>query len=144
MQEHQFWEIIELLNVQNLKKSIKLLSECSESDIFDFENILSEKLFQLDTQKHAEAFGNKTDEYFSVDNFLYQRCFVVQQGIEFYKRFLMNPFAIPENNTFEPLLYISEKAYKLKTGNDNFVPVSSFSYETYSNTKGWKINSVVL
>jgi len=39
----------------------------------------------------------------------------------------------------EELLYLPQKAYELKTGGEEFLPVSSnLSAETGSNLKGWE------
>jgi hypothetical protein len=44
---------------------------------------------------------------------------------------------MPEDLTFEPLLYAALHAYKRKTGKD-FMYIPTHNYETYSNKAGWE------
>jgi hypothetical protein len=43
---------------------------------------------------------------------------------------------MPKDLTFEPLLSLAAKAYKLKTGK-TFDYSSHFNFETYGNKEGW-------
>jgi Protein of unknown function (DUF4240) len=50
-------------------------------NIHQFQDILSEKLWRLDTEKHANAsLNNDPNAILSVDYFLYDRCCVVANG----------------------------------------------------------------
>jgi hypothetical protein len=139
-----FWQAINMLDWQKegddeevTEPLINFLSEQPIGHIYRFSDILSEKLWQLDTYTHAKIFLDDPDEegLLSVDDFLYTRCAVVANGQDYYEKILHNPHLMPSDLTFEPLLYV--KAYKRKTGK-NFSPISAYNYETYSNKKGWQ------
>jgi hypothetical protein len=142
---NDFWELIGHLDWSKegddaavVEPVIALLAQRPLSHIYRFANILSEKLWYLDTKSHAQVFlDDPEDDYLSVDDFLYTRCAVVANGNDFYQNVLHNPSEMPQDLTFEPLLYIALQAYKRKTGKD-FLAVPSHNYETYSNKKGWE------
>lgn len=138
--EDDFWSIINLLDssaetrAKVLEPAIKALAEGPISHIYLFEDILAEKLFQLDTRKHADAAYAKG--HFSEDGFLYVRAAVVASGQEKYQQVLQDPTTIPANEDFEPLLSVASKAFEQKTGSPfDYIPPTN--YETYSNTAGW-------
>lgn len=141
-----FWKAINLLDwakegddEQVTERLINFLSEQPIGHIYRFSDMLSEKLWHLDTSAHAKVFLDDPNEegLLSVDDFLYTRCAVVANGQEYYEKILHNPNLMPADLTFEPLLYVALKAYKRKTGK-NFSPISAYNYETYSNKKGWQ------
>ena len=143
---NDFWQIIEQLDWSKegdddavLEPVIQILQNQSLANIYRFSDILSEKLWHLDTRNHAQVFLNDptTKGYLSVDDFLYARCAVVANGRDFYQKVLKNPTKMPKEVTFEPLLYIVMDAYKRKTGKE-FMSIPAFNYETYSNKEGWK------
>lgn len=145
--ETDFWSAINLLNwseVPNDEKVVRplidALAEKPIPAIYRFSDILAEKLWLLDTYRHAKVFLDNPDEggVLSVDDFLYARCAVVANGQTYYEKILENPQLMPSDSGFEPLLYVALSAYKLKTGK-NFTPFYAFNYETYSNKKGWQI-----
>lgn len=144
--EADFWNVIKLLDwskeeddSQVVAPLINYLALQPLAHIYRFSDILSEKLWQLDTRAHAQVFLDDPEEegYLSVDDFLYTRCAVVANGKDYYEKVLNNPQLMPPDLTFEPLLYIALKAYKQKT-NKHFISASAFNYETYSNKKGWE------
>lgn len=47
---------------------------------------------------------------------------------------------IPIEETFEPLLYVPEKVYLLKTGKE-LLHVPQYCDETYSNHSGWSADT---
>ncbi len=144
MSEGVFWEVIRLLgwsHQDNLKPAVKALTKMSEEDIFQFENIMAEKLYRIDTKKLAEhVYGNEQET--SMDDFLYVRCAVVANGETFYDSVLNNQFPdtlkAPDGITFEPLLYLAMEAYKKKTGEEIDFIDTDYSYETCSNEEGWQ------
>ena len=148
MDEKEFWRIIGLLNWKRSgdddavpKPAVKDLARKSLEDIEAFEEILSQKLYALDTLAHARRMG--TDAYvddkhhFSVDAFLYARCCVVANGREFYESVLSDPADFPEDMDFEALLELASTAYELKSGKAPELLKTSVSYETFSNQAGW-------
>lgn len=141
--EASFWSIIGLLDWSKeegiLSPAIQQLATLSILDIYQFQNILAEKLYALDQQIFAQNIGSRSynsDQHFSADSFLYARACVVANGQKFYETVLADPTKMPKEFTFEPLLYLAADAFKQKTGEDwTYLP--EVSYETYSNTKGW-------
>lgn len=140
-----FWNTINLLDWTNeedddkvVKPVVDYLTDLPLSHIYRFSDILSEKLWHLDTRAHAQVFLDDPEEegYLSSDDFLYTRCAVVANGQTYYENVLHNPEQMPKDLTFEPLLYIALVAYERKTGK-NFIAISAYNYETYSNKQGW-------
>ena len=139
LSDEQFWQIISLLDWTKLDDDegvvapvVIHLSSLPVSFIYQFEDKLSEKLYQLDTRQHAI----KSPKPLSVDVFLYTRCAVVANGEEAFKAVLKDPTQMPDDVDFEPLLYIASDAYALKTGKP-FEYLPTFSIETYANKGGW-------
>lgn len=126
-----FWESINLLdwthegdNEKIIQPLVQFLSQKEVADIELFAEILSQKLAKLDHTAWRQAvYPDMSD--FSADEFLYIRCCVVANGRDFYDSVLRKPADMPQNLDFEPLLYVAEKAYRLKTGKDDWAYVSS-------------------
>lgn len=147
LSEAAFWQIIAMLDLEDENKddvsiapAVEYLSQLSTDAIEAFEDILSNKLYLLDGRQFAENIGENAyqgeDHAFSADGFLYARCFVVAQGEVFYTHVLEDPKAMPKNKTFEALLSISSKAFKLKTGK-SFEYTPTHIIETFANAAGW-------
>lgn len=145
MDEEQFWQIISLLdwgrkrNEDISAPAVQALSRYPEADIYRFEDLLAQKLFALDGAKFAKSlgWGDSSNRHFSVDIFLYARCCAVANGRVFYENVLKKPSLMPKDHTFEPLLYMAEKAHRLKTGADRYDYLPASSYETFSNHDAW-------
>ncbi len=149
MNEDRFWEIIEKLdwNKENandiLAPAAEALSQYSEQDIRQFSEILARKLYNLDGERFAreldpeDAYSDDEDAYFSVDVFLYARCLVVANGRTFYEEVMRDPSKMPKGYDFEPLLYLANNAWELKTGQDDYFQYTEYWYETFSNPEGW-------
>jgi Protein of unknown function (DUF4240) len=146
LSEAHFWEIISLLDWSKsgndeavTEPAIAQLASGSIRHIFEFADLLSEKLYALDDRKYALHIGEDAwspDRYFSVDNFLYARCCVVANGKDMYEKVLHDPAQMPKDITFEELLYIPSAAYMRKTGKQyDYTP--AYPIETFSNQKGW-------
>jgi Protein of unknown function (DUF4240) len=143
--EKDFWNIISKLdwtdeenNEQILAPAIKALQQLSIAQIYQFNDKLSEKLWQLDTKSHAQPLIEEDkDGYFSEDEFLYARCCVVANGQIYFEKILNNPTDFPTDKTFEDLLYIASEAYNRKTGK-KFIIAPAYNYETGSNKMGWQ------
>lgn len=141
-----FWHVISLLdwdqeeNEAILEPALNFLSQKSESNIQQFQEMLAQKLFALDKKVFAENLGEdayQNNHPFSPDYFLYARACVVANGKEYYQRVLNDPRQMPEGYTFEPLLSLAKKAYFRKT-KKTFEYRPSVSYETFSNPEGWE------
>lgn len=143
--DEDFWECIGLLDWSDesdddrvIAPVVRALESMPLAHIYRFFDILSEKLWRLDTRDHARVFLDDPEEegYLSSDDFLYVRCAVVANGREYYEKVLHGPSKMPKDLTFEPLLHIALRAYKAKTGKE-LIAVPSYNYETYSNKEGW-------
>lgn len=147
MDEALFWEVIAAFNWKKtgdddavLKPALKKLVAMEVTDIQEFAEILSEKLYQLDGLAYASNIGPDSyqdGKHFSVDYFLYVRCCVVANGKEYYELVRHNPTEMPEEMDFEALLYLADEAYNQKMGTEDENLFTRLSYETYSNEKGW-------
>jgi hypothetical protein len=143
--ETNFWQLMGLLDWSQevdaaiITPATQFLETQSLAHLYRFSDMLAEKLWHLDTRKHAQVFLDdpENEGELSVDDFLYARCAVVANGQAFYEKILQNPSQMPVEVTFEPLLYLVANAYKRKTGKI-FTHVSAFNPETYSNKRGWK------
>jgi hypothetical protein len=141
--EEQFWQLIELFDWKQKNRAdivlpaVMRLSSMPVSAIYLFEDFLSEKLFHIDTKEHAKAYMNQqTDDYFSVDDFLYVRCAVVAEGRAYYEKIKNNPSELSSDIDFEHILSVAADAYKHKTGRIfEYSPL--YNYETKSNTEKW-------
>lgn len=142
-----FWEVIEKIDWtkeddrERMQPAIDYLAKRKVSEIKQFQESLTYKLYLLDTKEHAENIGEDSfkddDSYFSVDNFLYVRCCVIANGQEYFESVLKNPKNMPKDMDFEPLLYMAEEAYE-KRMNKELEYETGCDYETFSNYKGWK------
>ncbi len=141
--DEEFWQIISLFDWSKkdaddiMAPAMNKLAGMPVVNIYLFADKLSEKLHQLDTRLHGEAYlKNEGGDYLSVDDFLYVRCAVVAEGKAYFDKVLQNPSEFPEDISFEPLLNLPDQAYELKTGR-TFDYIPTVSYETYSNKKAW-------
>jgi len=148
MNENEFWSIIGMLNWEEsgddeavVEPVVNYLSQKTDEEIFQFEELLAQKLFALDTKVHAKEIGEDAyvneDEYFSVDGFLYSRCVVVANGKELFQNVLENPKEFPKDMEFEAILYVAQEAYEQKNDKE-WEYVCPTDYETYKNANGWK------
>lgn len=145
LSEVRFWDIISMLDwskTENdqavVEPAIAFLAAGPVRHIFDFADLLSEKLYALDGRKYAMNIGADSwshDRYFSVDNFLYARCCVVANGKELYEQTLHDPTQMPKDLTFEELLYVAIEAYERKTGK-KYDYTTRYPVETYCNRAG--------
>ncbi len=147
MSDDVFWRIISLFNWKKLgddeaviEPAVAALVQMDVADIEQFEEILAEKLYALDTEAHAREIGEEAfqpGKHFSVDWFLYERCAVVANGREFHASVLADPAQMPKDMEFEAILSVGSSAHERKTGQelDHVTPVS---YETFSNRAGWQ------
>lgn len=143
MDEQQFWEIIGLFDwsEQNdaqavMQPAIDYLSKLSLEELKRFDEILTNRLYMLDSYQYAQSTGFGT-EHFSVDMFLYNRCFVVARGKTFFERVFNEPTLMSFDFDFEDLLYLVSEA-AIQQGIDNYESDTQISYETFSNEEGWK------
>ena len=141
-----FWKTMELCDWDHegnddlvLEPVIKYLSSKEDAEIFEFENLMSELLYALDTRKLAKQCREKIGS-FSEDGFLYSRCVALINGETYYRIALRGKFPRMWTMEFESLLYVAPRAWALKhQKNESEYPnIPPVSYETGSNTDGWK------
>ncbi|MBP8239917.1 MAG: DUF4240 domain-containing protein [Saprospiraceae bacterium] len=140
--EDQFWDWIKLLDWTQLpneemvvEKLVNTLAKAPIRHIYDFYDMLSEKLYALDSAVYAVSAGLPAANV-SADHFLDIRSCVVANGKEYYHEVLNNPEKIPRDTWFEILPYVASMAYERKTGKEfNYAP--RFNYLTFSNKDGW-------
>ncbi len=143
LNEPAFWALIGQLdwtrsdNESVIESVVAALAQMPVANIYQFQDLLSEKLWKLDTRAHAAVFTDNDNDSLSVDDFLYARCGVVANGKDFYQKILDTPNEMPLDTTFSPLLRVAKKAYERKTGKKMTI-VPAFNYETYSNEQGWQ------
>ena len=143
MSETFFWNIIHLVdwtkdtNAEVFQPVLTYLSELDLIQTHAFQNILTEKLYTLDTKAHAERIGefafNEQDS-FSTDLFLYARCYQIAKGQKNYNNALLHPEQMIPNQYFEELLDVFQRTIDLPKEE---VSNHSLSYETYSNYTAW-------
>jgi hypothetical protein len=149
MNELIFWKTIELFDWDEtgdddlvMEPACIALAEMDVDAIYEFDNILARKLFELDTREHCRACyageldPDNGDHYISADDFLYSRCVVVANGRDFYASVIASPTNMPQDMEFEALLYLAAHAYERKTGKE-YEHGTPVSYESFKNSAAW-------
>ena len=148
LSEADFWALIDLLDWQQtgnddavIEPIVLSLCRGPLRHIYDFKDILSQKLYWLDTAAHARQIGkgafHPDTHDFSTDGFLFARCCAVANSRNQYEAIRQNPELMPKNLEFAPLLRIANKAHRRAHGTV-LRYVSAYSIETFSNRKGWQ------
>lgn len=147
LSEQDFWDLIALLDWQKegddeavIEPVISALAASPLRHIYDFKDILSQKLYLLDTAQHAAQIGEMAykegSEKFSPDSFLFTRCCAVSNGRDAYEKARLNPTAMPKDLEFAPLLRVANEAYR-RQKRTLMRYVAAYPIETFSNEKGW-------
>jgi len=144
--EDVFWSLIARLALRRrdhraaVRPLIEALTDLPAEDIREFDEVLAEKLYALDTVAHARSIGawayKGPDEVFSADGFLYARLMAVAKGRAFYERALADPRRMPKDQDFEALLSAAWRAFEAKTGQD-YDRLTRLDFESFSNRAGW-------
>lgn len=145
MDEALFWEILASFNWKRvgddeavMRPAEKKLASLSVNDIFAFDEMLAEKLYQVDGEQYAAAcYPGEDIKRISADSFLYDRCSVLLNGRAFYEAVVADPTKWPVGMEFESLLYLAERAYARKTKSEEYPYSTTCSFETGSNKAGW-------
>ena len=146
MTEEVFWDIIGMLDWEKegdddavLEPAINFLSDFPIPEISRFQDLLSEKLHQLDGEQYARHIGESAyggHRHFSADGFLYARCCAVANGRLFYQHVIGHSEDMPKDLEFEALLRLADSACVKKTGK-HLEHIPAFNYETGFNSQGW-------
>lgn len=140
-----FWTTMELCDWSKegdddkvLNPLIKYLSKQDDPIIFEFDDLMTELLYDLDTEKLADQ-CEKVDPLMCDDTFLYSRCAALINGPDFYEKVKRGGMKKVWGMDFEALLYVPGKAWALKhrRSADDYPHISPLSYETGSNEEGW-------
>lgn len=141
-----FWNTMELCDWENegddtkvLKPVIEHLSRQNDNKIFEFDNLMTELLYALDTRELA-AQCEKADPFMSDDTFLYSRCVALINGAEYYEKVKKGKEKSVWNMEFEALIYVPQKAWALKhqASVDAYPHATPLSFETGANEEAWK------
>ena len=141
-----FWNTMKLCDWEKegdddkvLEPVIKYLSEQDDRIIFEFEDLMTELLYNLDTKKLAEQ-CEKADSQMCDDTFLYSRCVALINGPTYYEKVKQGKEKNVWTMEFESLLYVPQEAWALKHQNsiDEYPHISPLSFETGSNEDGWE------
>ena len=140
-----FWKIIKSCNWKHqgddtkvIQPLIEKLSKLEDADIFLFNDMMTELLYQLDSKELFAEFTNFLG-YENEEHFLYSRCAALINGEDFYYRLLNNEEFIWDME-FESLLDVLEATWELKHKNNNYIHNTTLSYETRSNKAKWDEN----
>ncbi len=121
-----------------LKPLVEYLSRQSDEEIFSFDDIMTELLYDLDTRKNFKTACKVCDQ--SDDTFLYSRCVALINDEEYYEKVKQGKIKDVWEMEFEALLYVPCSAWAKKHDSDidDYPYMTALSYETGSNTDGWK------
>ena len=122
-----------------VKPVIEYLSKLEDEEIFAFDDIMAELLYELDSRKLFDL-ARKYDKNVSDDSFLYSRCVGIMNGEEYFKAALQGKVADLWKMEFEAALYVPSQAWALKHGKDpsEYPHVTPQCIETGSNAEKWK------
>jgi hypothetical protein len=149
MDDGTFWDLIAKLDWRDeddddavVEPLVRALALLPDAEIGSFQEILAQKLYDLDGRAWARESGpgvwlGEPDQV-SADAFLYARCAVVAAGQDSYAGVRADPTRMPKDAEFESLLYVASTAYERKTGLEwDDLDDTEVSYETFSNEAGW-------
>jgi hypothetical protein len=149
MGEALFWDLVAMLDwtfegddEEVVEPLVQALTAMPMGEIADFQERLAQALHSLDGRAWARESGESVwwgePDRLSEDGFLYARCAVVANGREFYEAVLQDPKQMPKEIEYESLLYVAPRAYGRQPGSeDDELPGTLVSFETFSNRDGW-------
>lgn len=117
---------------------INYLSTLSNEEIFSFDDIMAELLYDLDTKKNFKKACKYYDH--SDDSFLYSRCCALINGEDYYQKVLAGKNNRIWTMEFEAILSVPMLSWSKKNNKscDDYPHLTAKSYETGSNSEGWK------
>lgn len=139
MDINEFWKITGMLdwNYENgdndliIKPALEYLASKSNEEIFEFEEIMSKLLYDIDGEQWY------TDD--SGDCFLYERCVAIVNGKEYYDDVKSGKIKLDEDMEFESILYLPIDSWALKNNTDaeKYSHICQYNYESFSNVENW-------
>lgn len=117
---------------------VNYLSSLSDDEIFAFDDIMTELLYDLDTKKNFKRACKYYDH--SDDSFLYSRCAALVNGEECYEKVKAGKNNKIWTMEFEAILSVPMLAWGRKHGIDcrDYPHLPAKSVETGSNADEWK------
>ena len=117
---------------------VSYLSELPDDEIFAFDDIMTELLYDLDTKKNFKRACKYYDH--SDDSFLYSRCVALVNGEEYYEKAKAGKNNKMWTMEFEAILSVPMLAWGRKHNEDcgEYPHLPAKSVETGSNTDEWK------
>lgn len=147
MTQEEFWNLISTIDISALEREDEdaalqplalALRGKDVSELEEFEEILSQKLYDIDGRAYCENCGEAGA---SDDSFLDMRCYVVARGKDHYEAVKADPTLMPKSfeQWCESLLYVHREAWAQATGQDagDWEFEASVSYESASNEELW-------
>ena len=146
MDKKRFFELI--MDVCDWEKSgdddmviaplVNYLSSYSDEEIFAFDDIMAELLYDLDTKKSFKRACKYYDH--SDDSFLYSRCAALVNGEECYKKVKAGKNNKIWTMEFEAILSVPMLSWSKKNNKDpeDYPHLTAKSIETGSNADEWK------
>ena len=138
MNDKEFWQLISLINMESVDQEdcftgvqniTAALAEKTPDEIRAFEESISQKLYELDSQARLDQSCG------SSDGFLYQRCYMIAKGAENYGKALKDETLICDDFSWcENLLYVARNAWSQSQGS-KWDFNASVSYETGANSQ---------
>ncbi|MCI9508537.1 MAG: DUF4240 domain-containing protein [Angelakisella sp.] len=110
-----------------------------DQQIFQFDDQMSQLLYDLDTKALADA-CRKADPLMSDDSFLYSRCVALINGPVYYEKVRNGKEKSLWQMEFEALLFLPRRAWakKHRRDEDEYPHLPPLSFETGSNREGWR------
>lgn len=119
-----------------LSPVISSLAGMDDAKIFEFHDIMSELLYQLDI-KRLYLQCQMVDPSVNPDTYLYSRCAALINGPDFFKQVMLGRGKTIWEREYRSVLLIPERAWNLKHPQVPYVHRGKFSVTTGSNQKGW-------
>ena len=117
---------------------VNYLADLSDEELFAFDDIMAELLYDLDTKKNFKSSCKYYDH--SDDSFLYSRCAALVNGEEYYEKVKAGKNNKNWTMEFEAILSVPMLAWSRKHGKDcgDYPHLPAKSVETGSNADAWK------
>ena len=117
---------------------INFLSGLSDDEIYSFDDIMADLLYELDTKKNFKTACKYYDH--SDDSFLYSRCCALINGEEYYEKVRAGKNKKIWTMEFEAILSVPMLSWgkKYNKSCEDYSHLPAKSVETGSNSDGWK------
>lgn len=143
MFKNSFWGILKKGDWNNedeekvFEPILQFLTSHNDKYIFDFHDLMSEFLYQLDRKEILEKSIHQQNV--SDEDFLYQRAYVLTNGNKYYHDIISLIKPMDGELKCPQLLTIPAKAWSIKNNQplDKYPHTPKYTIQTKSNTKYW-------